>query len=436
MTRGGSTWRSAILWSVVAAAFIGPGTVTTAAKAGSSAGTGLLWALLFSIAATLILQETAARLTLVSRLNLGQIIARRRRGTRIPFLLFGAILLGGIAYQAGNLLGALAGLQLFGPLGRFWILLPAGVAMALLWTGNTQLIGRVMATIVAGMGFAFIWVAFGAELSVADWLSGLLPQLDDSSALLAIGLIGTTIVPYNLFLAAGLSRDQELGTMRRGLRLSILAGGLITLAILVSGTTLLADEFSFPALAEAFTQRLGSAGPYLLGTGLFAAGISSALTAPLATAVCGQTLFARSEAADSPWAPRGRYFRAAWLTVFSAGLFFALLDIQPVPAIIAAQAVNGLLLPFVAIFLVRVANDRSLLGAHTNGPVRNALSLLVLVVVIFLGAHNVWLAVGKVVPTVLAAMPLGMRAAINLGLAILLTASTVGPALRQQSSLN
>lgn len=424
--RGGGTWRSAILWSVIAAAFIGPGTVTTAAKAGSSAGTALLWALVFSIAATLILQETAARLTLVSRLNLGQIIARRRRGTAIPLLLFGAILLGGIAYQAGNLLGALAGLRLIGPLGRFWILLPAAGAMGLLWTGNTQLIGRVMATVVAGMGLAFVWVALGAELSPTDWFSGLLPQLDDNSALLAIGLIGTTIVPYNLFLAAGLSQDQELGTMRRGLRLSILSGGLITLAILVSGTTLQTEVFSFSALAEAFTVRLGAAGPYLLGVGLFAAGISSALTAPLATAMCGRTLFGRSDTEESPWAPRGRYFRLAWLTVFGAGLSFALLDIQPVPAIIAAQAANGLLLPFVAIFLIRVANDRTLLGVHTNGPVRNALSLVVLVVVIFLGAHNVWLAVGKVFPVLLESVSFATRGWINFGLAVGITAVAVG----------
>jgi hypothetical protein len=90
-----------------------------------------------------------------------------------------------------------------------------------------------------------------------------------------------------------------------------------------------------------------------------------------------------------------------------------------------------LLLPFIAIFLVRVANDRALLGDHANGTWRNVLSLLVLVVVIFLGAHNVWLALGKVFPEILAAVPLATRGWINAVLSLAITGLTVVPALRQ-----
>lgn len=392
-----SRLRSVLFWSILAAAFIGPGTVTTAAKAGSGYGLGLLWALLFSIVATMVLQESAARLTLGAGRNLGGVLAARGggRGRRIGYLLFGAIALGCGAYQAGNLLGALAGLQLLGEVSRWWLLLLGALATGLLWTGNYRLITRVLAFVVAGMGVTFCWSAFGAETSPSDWLRGFRPTLDEGSALLSISLIGTTIVPYNLFLASGLSKGQDLREMRWGLLIAVLGGGIITLAILLTGTQI-ADEFTFAALASALSDRLGVAGPYLLSIGLFAAGLSSAITAPLAAAVTGHGLFGGEQPA---WRPRGRYFRFTWGGVLLAGLLFALTDVKPVPAIIAAQAVNGVILPLVAVYLVVAINDRTAVRAGFRNPAwLNVISLLIVAITVFLGLHNIWLALGKVWP--------------------------------------
>lgn len=417
--------RSTLLWSVLAAAFIGPGTVTTAASAGAGFGLGLLWALVFSIIATVLLQEAAARLTLVSGRSLGEIIAHRRggRGQGLRLLLFGAIVLGCAAYEAGNLLGALSGLRIFSALDRTWLLLLGLVSAALLWYGDTRAISRVLAGVVALMGLTFIWVAFGADTALVDWLSGLLPRVDDDSALLVIGLVGTTIVPYNLFLATGLSRGQDLSEMRWGLTASILIGGVITLAILVAGTLTPAGTFSFQALAEAVGTRTGAAGPLLFGIGLAAAGLSSAITAPLAAAITGQTLFGDRHDA---WQSRGRYFRLTWLGVLAVGTGFGLLDVQPIPVIIAAQAVNGFILPLVAIFLLRAVNDRSLLPPEAvNGKLLNALTLVVVAVAILLGLHNVWLAAGRVFPVVLTVVALPVRVLINALLAVLVLIPTV-----------
>ena len=101
---------SMLFWSIVSAAFIGPGTVTTASNAGASYGYSLLWALIFSIVACTILQEAAARVTLISGLSLGEAIAERyhqRKSLLIRLFIFLSILIGGIAYQAGNILGAI-----------------------------------------------------------------------------------------------------------------------------------------------------------------------------------------------------------------------------------------------------------------------------------------------------------------------------------------
>ena len=107
-----SRWSSILLWSVLAAAFIGPGTVTTAASAGASFGFALLWALLFSTLACVVLQEASARLTIVSGQSLGRVLRLRYPGTWLGtamlLLLFGAIVVGCAAYEAGNILGGVA----------------------------------------------------------------------------------------------------------------------------------------------------------------------------------------------------------------------------------------------------------------------------------------------------------------------------------------
>lgn len=419
MSASSSYWRSTLLWSILAAAFIGPGTVTTAAKAGASQGLGLLWALLFSILATMVLQEMAARLTLASGKNLGQIIgSEKRQGVRLGYLLFGAITLGCAAYQAGNLLGAMAGLQLLFEAARFWVLLLGLIAAALLWSGDMKIITRLLAVVIAGMGLSFLWVAFYSPASPADWVQGLVPSVNDESALLIIGLIGTTIVPYNLFLAAGISKGQKLGDMRRGLLTSVAIGGLITLAIMLSGTQV-QGEFSFAALADTLRLRLGAFGPYLLGIGLFAAGLSSAVTAPLAAAITGQSLF--GDTAGGKWQNKGAYFRLTWIIVLVFGLGFALTDVKPIPAIIAAQAINGFILPLVAIFLLLRINDPNLLEpAYRNKAWLNIAGLAIVGLTVFLGLHNLWLALAKVFPALQGQFDLDTRLMFNVGFALMM----------------
>jgi len=106
-----------LFWSVISAAFIGPGTVTTAASSGASYGSALLWALLFSTLACLFLQEASARISIVTGKNLGESIyayfENSRLKTPVLLLVLGAILVGAAAYEMGNLLGAVEGLKLF-----------------------------------------------------------------------------------------------------------------------------------------------------------------------------------------------------------------------------------------------------------------------------------------------------------------------------------
>lgn len=392
---------SVLFWSIISAAFIGPGTVTAAAKAGASFQLQLVWALAFSILATIVLQEAAARITLASGKSLGAIVAAQFPGTagrNIRWSLFLAVAFGCAAYQAGNLLGGFSGLMLVSTAPRQLLVSGIGlIAMLILWQGSTQRITRLLAVVVAIMGIAFI----GTSVLQKDYslgqiaLSTFPAGIPEDGSLLVIGLIGTTIVPYNLFLASGISQGQSMAEMRWGVSLAIIIGGIISIAILITGTQV-EGQFTFEALADAVERKLGGHTGLLVAFGLFAAGLSSAVTAPFAAAITARSLL---EKEGANWAQQSRNFRLTWGAIMGIGLLFGLLDVKPIPAIILAQAINGVLLPLVVTFLVLAINDRQLLPPrYVNTAWQNLPALLIFSITCFLGINNIWKAAAATFP--------------------------------------
>jgi len=202
----------------VAAAFIGPGTVTLCSIAGVSYGFGLLWALLFAIIATGFLQEMSARLGLISQKGLSQIIRERIDAPILKMLVVGliisAVVIGNAAYEAGNIGGAVLGLNgVFGelPLGsvNLWGAVIGLVAFILLYIGSYKVLERVLVGLVIFMSLAFMITAIMTRPDVGELVKGLfIPSAPEDSWLTIVGLIGTTIVPYNLFLHANLVKEK------------------------------------------------------------------------------------------------------------------------------------------------------------------------------------------------------------------------------------
>jgi manganese transport protein len=411
---------SILFWSVIAAAFIGPGTVTTASSAGANHGLALLWALVFSTAACLILQEASSRITVVSGSNLGQALVRQYGGgaLSVPIAVMIAILLGCAAFEAGNILGAVAGLELVSGIARRPLTLAIGLtAAAVLSLGSPRLVATLLGGIVAVLGVSFLTAAIALQPSPSALLAGsLVPSMPAGSGLLVLALIGTTVVPYNLFLGSGLPHTQTLSEMRFGLSVAVLLGGVISMGILVVGSATV-GTFSYPALADALSIRLGAGAPWLLGIGLFAAGLSSAITAPLASAITARSVLGAGR--DRDWTATAWRYRLVWAGVLAVGLAFGLADVQPIPAIILAQAANGVVLPFVATFLFIAVNDRRLMGGEgLNGGVSNALMAVVVFVTIVLGVTNVMRAAAGTFDLALPAE--GMLLAIAAGIAVVI----------------
>ncbi|GAB3181576.1 Nramp family divalent metal transporter [Telluribacter humicola] len=371
-----------LFWSVISAAFIGPGTVTTCGLAGASYGTSLLWALVFSTISTILLQEAAARITIASGKNLGELLSIRHgnRGNTINWLLAAGVITGCAAYEAGNILGAVAGLQLLLDVpGCIMTLLVSLLAFLFLSIKSTTLLSRVLGMVVFLMGIAFVWVGFQSISSVPRLLhDAIVPTFPAGSALVITGLVGTTIVPYNLFLASGIGQGQSVREMRQGILMAVLIGGIISISILLGGT-LIKDTFSFERASEVLAARFGPTGNILYAIGLFGAGFTSVVTAPFAAAITARTLL-KSTPSQADW---------VWRGVILIGLFFGLLNIKPIPIFIAAQAANGLLLPFVTWQIIRTINDPELLPAeHRNSWVQNLFLYLIFLVTVLLGLNS------------------------------------------------
>jgi len=384
-----------LFWSVIAAAFIGPGTVTTAARAGSDFRFALAWALLFSIFACLVLQEASGRITVLTGKELGEAIRGRFSGSRVgrsvPVLAAIGIILGCAAFEAGNLLGGVAGMRLLVDASPATLTLIAGAAAALLLaTGNTKWIARVAGALVAVMGVAFLVTAVRLGPDLGELLQGLLvpriPTIPVGGTVLVLGLIGTTVVPYNLFLGSALARDCKIEEMRWGLAVAIIGGGVISLGVLIVGSAL-GGGLEYERLAAVLGDRLGRGAGASLAIGLFAAGFTSAVTAPLAAALTARSLLGEKD--DPKWMEHSLRYRAVWLGVLVVGMAFGIADVRPIPVIILAQAFNGLLLPLVAVFLWIAMNDRDLLGDGVNSLQQNLVMGVVVLVCVGLGLRGV-----------------------------------------------
>jgi Mn2+/Fe2+ NRAMP family transporter len=327
-------------------------------------------------------------------MNLGQAIYHQfstgRRKHSVPVLVAICILSGTVAYQTGNLLGAMAGVELLHGFPGWIVILVLGLtAGILLMVPSVRMIARIMGGIVAVMGIAFLVSAVAIKPPALELLRGIVRPIipvSQGGGLLILGLIGTTVVPYNLFLGSGLSEGQSIGQMRSGLFIAVILGGIISMAVLITGSSL-TGEFSFEALAGSLGHHTGTIGTIILGVGLFAAGFTSAVTAPLASAVTIRSLFGNRN--RESWKDGSLRFRIVWLAVLLTGMGFGMAGFQPVPAIVLAQALNGLILPLIAVFLFSAVNNKEMMEESVNRLAGNILMTVIVYITLIIGLTGV-----------------------------------------------
>lgn len=386
---------------LVAAAFIGPGTITACTIAGVSFGYALLWAMLLSIIATMVLQEMAARLGIITQKGLADVIKQELRnkwvkGTIIAIVL-GAILIGNAAYEAGNIGGASLGLAaIFGKVYvEFYPIIIGIVSFVLLWLGTYKSLEKIFFALIALMSLSFIITAILTKPDLGRIVSGLfIPSMPSDSLLTVIALVGTTVVPYNLFLHASLVNEKwkaktDLIVARWDTIISIALGGFVSMSVIIAASSIPSNEVTGAGdLALGLEPLFGDMARYFMGIGLFAAGITSSITAPLAAAYVANSCFGWNASLKN-WK-----FRIVWICILLIGVVFLSFGIKPIEVIKFAQVANGILLPAIAILLIWIVNKASVMGTHKNTIAQNVIGFAIVLFSLFLGLKSIFKVMG------------------------------------------
>jgi Mn2+/Fe2+ NRAMP family transporter len=321
----------------------------------------------------------------------------------IMVLILLAIGIGNAAYQSGNITGTYLGLGIFVDLPT-WDLGPFTIqsgnvvigifAAALLWTGNYKRLERILVGLVILMSIAFSIAAALTKPNLSALLQGFVPSFSSEKLPTIVALIGTTVVPYNLFLYASLvqkqwTSEEELPSMRRDLWISIVLGGIVSMAILVAGVANPVEELETAQdIAKGLTGVFGAFGTYLMGFGLLAAGLTSSLTAPLAAGlvICGILGWNQNIQSHS--------MRVSMGVILFLGILFSSFGIKPVTLITLAQLANGILLPLISGWLLWLSTKKDLLGAQALGFKGILFGIFIWAITLVLGIKSFGAAVG------------------------------------------
>ncbi len=376
---------------LIAAAFIGPGTVTLCTIAGASFGYSLIWAIILSTFSTIVLQEMSLRIGLVTRMNLAEVIRNYIKSKIlnrfIVLLIISSILIGNTAYEAGNITGASLGISAiinYESINYIPVFIGL-IAFVILYQGDYKILERSLVSLVIMMSISFFITAIMTKPDITDLLKGIFrPQVNSSNLIVILGLIGTTVVPYNIFLHSSLVSEKwnsidKLKVARIESFISIFLGGLVSLSIIITAASVYNQNVTGVIdLARGLEPLYGKFAIYFLGLGLFASGITSSITAPLAAAYVAKSCFGWNNSLKS------NRFRFVWFFILITGVIVSMIEINPIEIIKFAQFSNSLLLPIIAIVLLWLINDENIIKKKFNYKYQNIFGFFIIIISLLL----------------------------------------------------
>ena len=380
---------------LIAAAFIGPGTVTLCTIAGASFGYSLIWAIILSIFSTIVLQEMSLRIGLITKMNLAEVVRINIKSKLINrlflVLIISSILIGNAAYEAGNITGASLGISAILNLQsiNYIPIFIGSIAFIILYQGDYKILERILILLVLIMSSSFFIAAIMTKPNISSLIDGIIsPELNSSNLMIVLGLIGTTVVPYNLFLHSSLVSEKwssldKLKVARLESFFSILIGGLVSLSIIITAASVNnKDVTGVIDLARGLEPLYGKFAIYFLGIGLFASGITSSITAPLAAAYVAKSCFGWDDSLKS------LKFRAIWIIILFIGVIVSMVKINPIEIIKFAQFSNSLLLPIIAIILLWLINNKNIISSKYSYRYQNILGFFIVIISLILGTKG------------------------------------------------
>ena len=372
---------------VAGVAYLDPGNVATNLTAGTHYGYLLLWVLVLANLVAWLVQFLAAKLGLASNKSLSRIMGERIRSPFGRFLYWLQAQLVAIATDLAELIGGAVALNLlFG-----WPLIAGCIATAFASTGLLYLQsrgdGRTFEYLIFGLivltSFGFISAITSWTPMATDFLAGLTPRLvNQESALLALGILGATIMPHAVYVHSALSRDR-LGSLASGLdnprlvriikgdvSFAMLIAGTVNIALLVLGAVVGISDHSDDVISTVYREILGAGGAtfaVLFALALLASGLASTSVGTYA----GEVIF------DGLLVKRSIPLVVRRLITLVPAIFVLSLGLGATDVLVLSQVFLSFGIPFALFPLVRLTSDSTLMGNLVNSWFTRSLGYLV-----------------------------------------------------------
>ncbi len=370
------------------------GGITTYSVAGARYGYSLLWMLVLVTLALIIVQEMSARLGVVTGKGLAALI-RERLGVRWTTIIIGILLIANLANTVSEFAGIAASMEIFGVSKYISVPIAAIAVWFLIVKGSYKSVERVF-LVASVIYLAYVISGFMANPPWAAVLKETLTptfKLESGYVALFITVIGTTIAPWMQFYQQSAIADKGISvSVLPYERLDVIIGCFFTdivAAFIMIGcaATIYAHNLPIESAADAARALAPLAGPFatvLFALGLLNASVFSAAILPLSTAYAVCEAFGWESAVNRNLREAPIFF-GIYTALIVLGALIILLPIKSlVDAMLASQTLNGVLLPIILIVMLRLINDKRLMGKYVNGRIFNIISWAMVIVLIFL----------------------------------------------------
>ncbi|MFA6098821.1 MAG: divalent metal cation transporter [Patescibacteria group bacterium] len=390
-------WRKLWLRIVFFVSVVGPGIIsanadndaggiTTYTYVGAHFGTKMLWVLLLVTISLAVTQEMGVRLGIVTRQGLGGII-RENFGIRWTTFAMVTMLVANVGTVIAEFAGIAAAFSIIGVSKYIAVPLAGLIIWFILYKGSFRTTQKIF-LIFSAFYIVYIINGFVIKPDFGQAVSSLfIPQIEWTSPFLLtmIALIGTTITPWGQFFIQSYVVDKGLAIKHyRAERAEVFMGAFITdivsfFIIICAAATLYKFGIQINDAGDAaiaLRPLAGGMAQLLFAFGLFSASMLGAFILPTTTAYAFCEAFGWESGFNTTW-KNGRAFYTIILgTIIISGLFVLIPHIPLVRVMILSQDLNGILLPFILIFVVKILNNKRIMGKHVNKPIGNIVSWL------------------------------------------------------------
>jgi Mn2+/Fe2+ NRAMP family transporter len=369
------------------------GGITTYSLAGAQFGLGLVWSLVPIMIALIVVQEMCARMGVVTGKGLQDLI-RERFGAKITFYLMIGMFLTNMGNVISEFAGVAAGMEVFGVSKYVSVPISAILVWGIVVKGTYQSVEKIF---LFACVFYLAYVVTGIIVQ-PDWgevLGAFVPHmsLEPAETTMIIALVGTTIAPWmQFYLQASIVEKGIRIEEYRYARWDVILGSVVVhvvafFIILVCAQTLHKAGIAIETAGDAALALEPLAGSYctwLFAFGLVNASLFSASILPLSTTYLICEGLGWETGIDRKFVEAPEFYGFYSLMIFLGAGIILLPDMPLIGIMYVSQVVNGIVLPFVLIFILLLVNDRTLMREHTNGPVFNIVAWLTVVVMIVL----------------------------------------------------